>query len=377
MTPVQLNAAIVLSSFHPGGTEYQTIELLRRLDPTRWRVHVACFHDEGAWRERVSRAAASVLEFPITSFKHPGTLRQMRRFAEWCRETRIAVVHAADLYANIFALPAAAWAKVPVRIGSRRELNPDKSAAQIALQRLAYACAHCILANSQAAAARLQQERVPAHQIAVIPNGLDLSRFDGLTPARDGRTVIVVANLRPEKGHRTLLRAAARVLARHPGARFRLVGDGPERASLEALARDLGISQAVEFLGYRGDVAGLLAQADVSVVPSTSEAFPNAAVEAMAAGIPVVASAVGGLLELIRHESNGLLVPAADEALLAQSIVTLLDDQRLRHRLGAAARADVVSRYSFARMVSSVDSLYLTELHRRRAAPPAAPVAAS
>lgn len=375
MLPVQLNAAIVLSSFHPGGTEYQTIELLQRLDPTRWRVHVACFHDEGAWRDRVHGAAASVREFPLISFRHPDTLRQMRRFAAWCRQQQMAVVHAADLYANIFALPAAAWARVPVRIGSRRELNPDKSLGQIALQRAAYACAHSVLANSQAAAARLQQERVPAHRIAVIPNGLDLTRFTGVTPQRRGHTVIVVANLRREKGHDTLLRAAQRMLARHPETRFRLVGDGPQRAAITQQAQALGIAHAVDLLGYRADVVDLLASADISVVPSTSEAFPNAAVEAMAAGVPVVASAVGGLLELVHHEQNGLLVPPSDDVALASAMSHLLADSRLRTRLGATARADVFARYSFDRMVGSVNTLYLTELHRRRSTQAATVVA--
>lgn len=377
MSPVQLNLAIVLSSFHPGGTEYQTLELAQRLDPTRWRVHIACFHEAGAWLERARRAATSVASFPITSFKHPGTLRQMRRFADWCQQQDITVVHACDLYANVFALPAAAWAGVKVRIGSRRELNPDKSTGQIALQRLAYACAHCVLANSHAAATRLGQERVPPERIAVIPNGIDLTRFSQPARASDGRTLIVVANLRREKGHRTLLQALARAITTYPDLRATFVGEGPERAALTALASELGVAHAVDFLGHREDVSALLSAATISVVPSTSEAFPNAAVEAMAAGLPVVASAVGGLPELIRHDHNGWLVPPADPHALAAALTTLLADGRLRSRLAAAARVDVFNRYSFERMVASVESLYLTELHRRRPVHPAAPVAAS
>jgi glycosyltransferase involved in cell wall biosynthesis len=96
----------------------------------------------------------------------------------------------------------------------------------------------------------------------------------------------------------------------------------------------------------------------------------------MASGLPVIASSVGGLLELVRPGRNGLLIPHSDPAALAQAIVTLLDDVRLRQRMGAAARQDVFSRYSFDRMVGSIDALYLTELHRRRAVPPAAPTAA-
>lgn len=362
-----------MTSFHPGGTEYQMTELLQRLDPTRWRIHVACFHREGAWLERVARVTTSIREFPIKSFRHPTTLAQMRRFAQWCRGQRLLVVHAADFYANVFALPAAAWARVPARIGSRRELNPDKTAGQIALQRMAYGCAHCIVANSHAAARRLQQERVPTHRIAVIPNGLDLTRFRTPAGQRSGRIVATVANLRPEKGHRTLLEAARTVLARHPDVRFRLVGDGPERTALQRLAAEHGVAHAVDFLGHRDDVAELLATADIAAIPSTSEAFPNAAVEAMATGLPIVASAVGGLLELVRDGYNGVLVPPANPTALAEALEQLLSDEPLRSRLGAEARRHVTTRYSFQRMVAAIDALYLTELHRRRAIPPSAP----
>ena len=101
---------------------------------------------------RVTEAAASVAEFPVDSFRNPRTLHHMRAFARWCRQTRVSIVHTTELYSNIFGLPAAAMGRVPVRIGNRREINPDKRPAQIALQRAAYACAHKVVANSRAAA---------------------------------------------------------------------------------------------------------------------------------------------------------------------------------------------------------------------------------
>src|SRR2546422_7069158 len=94
--------ASVMTSFEPGGTERQMIELVRRLDPARWTVHVACFHARGGWFGRVAQAAASVAEFPVESFRHLDALRQGWMFARWCRETRIAVVHTSELYSNIF-----------------------------------------------------------------------------------------------------------------------------------------------------------------------------------------------------------------------------------------------------------------------------------
>src|SRR5262249_8430191 len=145
----------VLTSFEPGGTERQMIELIRRLDRSRWTVHVACFQARGAWFGRVAEAVESVAAFPIDSFKSRGMAQQMGAFARWCRSPNIAGGQTAALPANVFGLPAAALARVPVRIGNRREINPGKSLAAIALQRAAYGCAHAIVANSRAAADRL------------------------------------------------------------------------------------------------------------------------------------------------------------------------------------------------------------------------------
>src|SRR5262245_49000561 len=212
-----LPIAFLMTRFEPGGTERQMIELIRRLDPSRWRVHVACFERRGAWLGRVAEAAASIDVFPVTSFRKGSVVRHLRQFAAWCRQRRIAVLHTTELYANIFGLPAAALAGVPVRIGNRREINPHRTAAQLALQRAAYACADRVIANSDAAARRLREEYVPAKRIAVVPNGVAVS-FRARQSAAAVRRVVCVANLRPEKGHDVLLDAAARVVRTIPDA---------------------------------------------------------------------------------------------------------------------------------------------------------------
>src|SRR5688572_28207303 len=324
-------------------------ELIRRLDPERFAVHVACFEKAGAWLPRVVERAVSIVEFPIRGFARPATFRALRDFASWCRQQRIAVVQTCDLYANIFGLPGAALAAVPVRIGSRRELNPDKTSRQILLQRQAYRCATKVVANSSAARAMLEQEGLPGTSIAVIPNGVEAGSFGPRSHAASQpvRTVVTVANLRPEKNHETLIAAAAQLAADFPGVQFQIVGDGPRRAELEALVRTSGLERTVAFLGHREDVSDLLGAADVFVLPSRSEAFPNGAIEAMAAGLPVIASAVGGLLDLIEPDRTGLLVPAEDAGALAAALRRLLNDPPLARRLGEAAQAQVRQRYSF------------------------------
>jgi glycosyltransferase involved in cell wall biosynthesis len=360
-----LPIAYVLTSFEPGGTERQMIELVRRLDRSRWAVHVACFRARGGWFGRVAEAVESVVEFPVDSFKSLGMLQQMGAFARWCRSLNIAVVHTAALPSNVFGLPAAAMARVPVRVGNRREIDPGKSSAAIALQRAAYACAHAIVANSRAAADRLLLERVPRRKVTVIPNGLDAAHLPASAARGRLRRVVMVANLRAEKGHDVLLDASVDVLRRFPDAHFELVGAGPALDTLRARAAARGVAHAVTFVGHCDDVAARLADADLFVLPSRSEAFPNAVLEAMAAGLPIVASAVGGILELIDDGRNGLLVPPGDAGALADRLCRLIADAPLAGRLGEAARADALARYSFDRMVGAFEQLYLTELTRR------------
>lgn len=362
----QIPVAVFLTSFDAGGTERQMTELIRRLDRRRFAVHAVCFRREGAWLSRVIDHAASVVEFPIGGFARVATLRQLLRFAAWCRRERIAVVHTCDFYSNVFGLPGAWLGGVPVRIGSRRELNPDKSTTQIRVQRTAYRFAMRVVANSPAAATILEEEGTPHAKTSLIPNGVDATAFPERAPRRHVRRVITVANLRPEKGHETLIAAASLLAGSCPELRYSIVGDGARRAELEAFARARGVDHVVEFLGHREDIPSLLASSDVFVLPSRSEAFPNGAIEAMAAGLPVVASGVGGLLDLIESPRTGLLVPPSDAEALAAALKILYSDPARAAAVGAAARREVRSRYSFDRMVSAFESLYEAELNARQ-----------
>lgn len=362
--PVPL--AIVVTSFEPGGTERQMSELIRRLNPQQFRVHVGCFRKIGAWLPRVEAVAAEVVEFPLRSFKSPTSVGTLWDFAAWLRAREIAVVQTCDLYANVLALPGAALAQVPVRIGSRREIAPpDKTRAHLLAQRLAYRAAHRVVANSSAGAERLQQEGVATSKVQVIPNGIDLSSFSLPRRCQRRRIVATVANLRQEKGHDVLLRAAALVRAQVPDARFRIIGDGPQRDALRRLAESLKVMDIVEFLGHREDVGSLLATSDLYAFPSRTEAFPNGLIEGMAAGLPVVASGVGGMLELVEPRHNGLLVAPDDEQALAAALVELMEDAPLADALAATARQTIETRYSFERMVGAFTDLYISELAAR------------
>jgi len=338
------------------------IELIQRLDRSRFAVNVACFHRQGAWLPRVE-ASAPVTEFPIAGFTRPGTLARAAAFARWCRTKGVAILQACDFYANVFALPAAALAGVPARIGSRRELAPDKRPAQLALQRQAYRCAHAIVANSSAAADRLLGEGIRASRIHVIPNGVNLDQISGERTPRPLQTIVTVANLRKEKAHEVLFAAAAQLFPRHPSLGVKVVGDGPRAQELRDVAASFGLADRIAFLGHREDVPALLAEADLFVLPSRSEAFPNSVIEAMAAGLPVIASAVGGLLELVDSGRTGLLVPPDDPAALARAVEAVLAAPDSARAMGDAAREEISRRYSFDRMVQAFEELYVRQLH--------------
>jgi glycosyltransferase involved in cell wall biosynthesis len=190
----------------------------------------------------------------------------------------------------------------------------------------------------------------------VVPLGIDLDRFANGTPKLDGRIVGNVARLAEQKGHRDLIAAAPKVLARHPNVRFVVAGDGELRAELEQLARPLG--DRFTFLGAREDVPDLLASFDVFAFPSRFEGLCLAVIEAQAAGVPVVATPVGGIRETVLEGETGWLVPLHDVDALADGISRCLDEPERARNVAEEARRSVRERYSVERMVSETLALY-------------------
>ena len=168
------------------------------------------------------------------------------------------------------------------------------------------------------------------------------------------------------KGIRYFLDAARDVAQRVPDARFLVVGDGPLRAELERYALSLGLGQRVVFMGFRLDVPEILAEVAVAVSPSLAEAISNSVIEAMAAGVPVVGTRVGGTPEAVEDGETGILVPPRDAGALARSIVTLLEDRALASRLGLAGRRRIETQFSTERMVRATERLYASLIERAR-----------
>jgi glycosyltransferase involved in cell wall biosynthesis len=359
---VRQRVIIFTTSFEPGGTERQTTELIRRLDRRRFEVHVACFHRRGAWLPLVESAAASIEEFSIRGFATPSTLGQLLAFVRWCRRLQPTALHCTGLYSNIFGLTGGAIAGVPLRIGSRREINPGRSVALLAAQRAAYALAHVVVANCHAAALQLRRERVPPERIVIVRNGIDAIRAEVRMPRPQITRIIVVANLRPEKGHDVLLAAVPALREKHPRLTITIVGDGPLGARLEQHCASHGLEHCVSFLGHREDVPKLLAESDLFVLPSRSESSSNAIIEAMAAGLPVVACAVGGNVELVQDGYTGRLVAPDDAPALTAAIDALVKHPDVATVMGTRARYLIRANHSYDAAIASYEALYCSHV---------------
>jgi glycosyltransferase involved in cell wall biosynthesis len=278
--------------------------------------------------------------------------RLAARLARVLRRLRPEVAHVTEVWPP--AMVAARLAGIPRLLVTHHtpELPRRDNLHGRLWWRLAWAARPEVIYTSETD--RRRDGRNPSH---VVPLGIDVDRFAAGTPVlRDGRLIGNVARLAPQKGHRYLLEAAPAVLERHPDARFVIVGDGELRSELERRAAPLG--DRVVFLGARGDVPDLLASFDVFAFPSLYEGLCLAVIEAQAAGVPVVATPVGGIRETVRDGETGFLAPPGDARALAERIVYCLDRPEEARRVAETAQRGVRERFTEHRMVEETLALY-------------------
>lgn len=370
-----------MDSFNQGGSERQALQLIRLLNGSaRYSVRLASLSADGSLRETIADLdLGEVPSFPLNNFYDQNAIKQLGRFVRWMKSSSVDVVHTHDFYTNIFGMTAGSMARVPVRIASMRETEAMRSITQKKIQRVSYALAHNVVANSNAVRDKLIAEGVSSDKVSVIYNGLDLRRLEtelaweeklallgGLPIDRAKCLVSIVANMRHEvKDYPMFLKAAHKVKEAIPNANFLLAGEGELQESLKALARDLGIFESVFFLGRCDHIAELLSISDVCVLSSKAEGFSNSILEYMAAGRPVVATDVGGAREAITEGITGYLVPSGDDALMAQRVIELLREPESARKMGLAGRAVVSSKFSCAAQLSHTENLYDRLLAKR------------
>ena len=358
----------MLTNFRIGGTERQVANLAKGLDSSQFDLHLACLCHIGELLGELETLGVPRPEFRIGRLYSPRTLWQGIRLAYYVRKNLIQIVHSYGFYPNVFTIPVARLAGASIVVASIRDTGDLLTPMQTQLQKLVCRFADCVLVNADAIRESLIEQGYDPSKIVVIRNGIALSNFarkerNGVLRRELGfpssaRLVTVFSRLNPMKGVEYFLDAAMVLASRFPDVCFLVAGDGGSKIELEERARRLGLGQRIVFAGFRCDVRDLLSEAALSVLPSLSEGTSNTLLESMAAGIPVIATRVGGNPEVIEDGISGLLVPPRDSAALAAAMIRLLEDEDLALRLGHAGMLRVSELFSLSGSVHKTENLY-------------------
>jgi glycosyltransferase involved in cell wall biosynthesis len=351
------------------GVPRHVLDVIEGLDLDRFELDVACPRESVLWDRLRNRADVRVHPIGRARRPAPGDAASLRRLFPLVR--RADVVHGHSSKAGFLVRLAAAGAGRR----SRCVFTPHgwsfwaTSGAEARMyraleRRAARWCSTIVAVSEHERSAGLAARVGRPEQYRLIPNGIELERFSGQPRPVDGR-VVMLGRLAPPKRPDLVVRALARVRARHENAELQLVGDGPARAQVESLAKALGLSGVVRVTGRSDDIPEILAGAQCLVLASDYEAMPLSVLEAMAAAVPVVATRLESLSEVVVDGATGLLVEPDNPDALAAAIERLLDDPTKAAELGAAGRRRAQERFSKQRMVAEISGLYEEILQAR------------
>jgi glycosyltransferase involved in cell wall biosynthesis len=340
------------------------------MDPQRVAITVCCLFAE-PFVKVAGDVGINALAIPM---RHKLDLSIITKLRDVIKEQEADLVHTHGVRANLVGRLAARLAGREVVVTTVHSLlaqdYPDMFSrlANMLIERTSRGFSTHFITVSGGLQKALLQQGLPERKITVIYNGLNPDNFMSSRPpgawrkdmglAPDVPLVAMIGRLHPVKGHSIFLRAAAGLLKSRPGLRFVVVGCGPERDRLEEYARLLNISDSVIFTGFVTDVGDILPDLNLLVIPSLWEGFGLTALEAMVAGVPVVATSVGGLPEVVEHGSTGLLVPPADDAALARGISWMLDHPGEALEMSEAARAVMEQKFTASVMARKTEDLY-------------------
>jgi glycosyltransferase involved in cell wall biosynthesis len=362
-----IRVTTMVDSLLAGGAERVAVEVACALDRERFTPHVLVTRGDGPLRELLEQA-----DVPFTMLERSDALDLL----PWRTAHRHLVEHADLLHTHKFGSNAwgallARTARVPLVVHEHNFSDEPSRSRRIIDRGWIARRARRVLCVSDSVADVERACGVPEQLIEVVPNGV---RVDGAWPRGAARaelgishrstTIGIVGRLRPEKAHEVLLEAMAALACSGSDVRLCVVGDGPRLGELQMLAAELGIAGRVTWAGERRDAATLAAAFDIGVVCSHWEGLPLAALESMAAGVPLVATSVGGLPTLLAGDA-GRLVPPADAGALARAIEELVDDETARLALGARGRSRIVEQYSFDAMMRRIEAIYEDVLAER------------
>lgn len=373
-----MKVGFVITSLPVGGAEVLLVNLLRRLDRSRLEPTVICLKDPGALAEEVRSLCP--LSGPFLSQKWD--LRVLPRLASHFREERldgIVTVGAGDKM--FWGRLAARWAGVPVVVSALHSTGWPDGVGRLNRWLTPWTDAFIAVAQGHAAYLR-EKEGFPESKVVCIPNGVDTERFvpnprcrsevrRELGLSKSAPLVGIVAAMRPEKDHERFVYMAKRIVQAIPETQFVVVGDGPCRIAIEGLVGELAMTHRFHFLGNRKDIPNLLAALDVFALTSQNEASPVSILEALSCEVPVVATRVGSLPEMVVDGMHGYLVDRTDEKSLADRmanrVVSLLQDPKARLEMGRFGRAQVQGKGSLDGMVRGYENLLLGLQAKKRA----------
>ena len=352
-----------------GGTEKHVIALASGLRDRGYETGIVCLFEEGALAGEVRSQG-----IPLICLNIPPRwgLRTMTALFRFVRSTPIDILHTYLFGFHLFAGLPARLLKVPVILSSRREIADWKKGRHRLVENWGNRFVDRVICCSEAARRwTMQTEKIRPVKLATIYNGVDTQRCKASREKSAVRSSLeippnapligTVANFSPAKGYPTLLAAAGEILKQCPSAYFLFVGAGPLQKEMQEKASKLQGHDHIVFTGFRSDIPDLIAAMDIFVLASITEGFPNAILEAMAMGKPVVATRVGGIPEILQSGEEGVLVPPQDSAALAQAILFLLHDPKNASRLGARAAEKVRRDFTLVRMIDLHESLYLSQ----------------
>lgn len=352
-----------------GGAEEHMLCLLRGLDRRRFRALLVCPDALLALLRPDLPEDVEVLPLGLYSHRQ---FREMRGLYDFLRRQRVQVLHSHGFRPSVLASPVGCCARVPVMVETPhvREYWRKGWKASYVIDRVAGRFVDRYIAVSEANRKYLVEEkRLPANKVALIRNGCDVDRFDLAHPvsadlrrlsgyAESDPVLLVAARLEPQKGHSVLLRAMSLLKREFPNLRLVALGEGSLREELERQVREFGLENSVRMPGHAHDVHDWMTAANICVLPSFAEGLPLFAIECLAAGRPMVASAVDGTPEIVVDGKTGLTVPPGDPAALAQAIGRLLREPGLAAELGIAGAAWVRQWFTLTRQIRETGELY-------------------
>ena len=352
-----------------GGAERILLRLIRLLPPEKYRASLVTFRLD----PEVFHEFPCPFHFlPLRRTYDFNALKMGLKLRKLIRAENVAIAHTFFETSDLWAGPIARFSGVPILISSRRDLGILRASKHRLAYRFVNRFFDRVLAVSQEVRNYcIAEDGLPPEKVLTLYNGIELDQIASRNSAAVSRAslgcaeashlIITAANIRRVKGLDVLVRAAAIVRREFPRAIFLVVGGilEPEYArELEELTRSLALSDTVKFLGARKDVMPLLAISDVFCLPSRSEGFSNALVEAMASGLPCVATRVGGNAEALANGQSGYIVDSDDPQAMAERVMILLRDPELRGRMGQRGRDTVESRFSAHSMITQLAGVY-------------------